>query len=41
VTEIPNIRTFEVAEERLTQWKSGQLVREWAAQFRNFSMNWI
>ena len=33
VTEISNIRTFEVSEERLTQWKSGQLVREWAAQF--------
>jgi hypothetical protein len=33
VTEIPNIQTFEVAKERHTQWKSGQLVREWAAQF--------
>ncbi len=32
-TETPHLQTFEVAQERLTQWKSGQLVREWAAQF--------
>ena len=33
MTEISKIQTFEVSEKRLTQWKSGQLVRDWAAQF--------